>query len=653
MKQNIRNPLRRDIQSLRGIAVLSVLLFHAYEPLFPNGFLGVDVFFIISGFVITPLLIDIFLANNTFNKRVKAICFFYKQRFYRLFPAFISILLLASLILFLFAPISDFYKIARQGIASLFLVGNYGAVKFAGDYFSPNMNPLVHMWSLGVEIQIYLLLPFILLIITLKRYNKISFIFYSTFGAITLISFYCFNNPKILYSLYSDMFIDSPSNFSFYSTIERVWQFGLGALGQLIVAKRPDLEEKMGIHAKKLLVFGFISILAFQFSPDLKFNSIVASITTIVIIVFKVLDIVFSPIMRSLEWIGTRSYSIYLVHLPLIYLAKNSNFFVIGDGSSKFLQTICAVVFSILIGALTFKFVENRYRITPKIDNKKNKKEALILPLISLITLTFFFQMDQSVGKLHPRLPIPPKILPWMWDSDCRLMGDDQILITHPCEYGDSKAPVSILLIGDSQAASISRAVIAVAKTKSLKTYVYTHSRCPFILTSSANHSLKNVLNISQQCISHNVNVLRLIKKLDPKFIVIASISSEIYTFPSSIQKRELFRAQVTSSISQLKNSSRKIVFVGAGPEYSEVTTVIQKLTGAQGKHLSGFLEDAEFFKNISKDLFWYLDSVEIFCSQNICRNSINGNWLFSDGWHFNYEGANLLKPQLTKIFEK
>jgi peptidoglycan/LPS O-acetylase OafA/YrhL len=653
MKQIIKKPLRRDIQSLRGIAVLSVLLFHAYEPLLPNGFLGVDIFFVISGFVITPLLFNIFFTNNTFNKKVIAICFFIKQRFYRLFPAFISILLLTSLSLFFIAPISDFHKIARQGIASIFLVGNYGAERFGGDYFAPNTNPFIHLWSLGVEIQIYLLLPFILLIITLQRYHKISIIFYSTFAVLTLISFYYFNNPQFLYPLYSDMYIDSPSNFSFYSTIERLWQFGLGAMGLLFVVKWPDLNEKIGIYTKKLLVFGFITTLVFQFSSDSKSNSLVISVATILVIVFKALDTVFSPMMIFLEWFGTRSYSIYLVHLPLIYLAKNSDFFVIGDGSSRFVQTICAVVVSVFIGALIFKFVEKRFRITHKINSKENKKKNHILALGLLITLTLLFQMDQSVRKLNPGLPVPPKILPWDWDPQCQLMGNDQVSITHPCEYGDSKAPHSILLIGDSQAASISRAVIAVSKDKSLKTYVYTHSRCPFVLTSTANQPINNALNISAQCVLHNSNVLKLVKELDPKFIIIASISSEIYTIPSSSQKREIFRDQIVSSISQLKNLSRNILFVGAGPEYSEVKTVIQKLTGAQGKYLNGFLEDAEYFKKVSKDNFWYLDSTEIFCLRNICRNNAKGIWFFSDGWHFNYEGANLLKPQIAKILEK
>jgi peptidoglycan/LPS O-acetylase OafA/YrhL len=134
---------RNDIQALRGVAVLAVLLFHAFDTIFPKGYLGVDVFFVISGFVVTPLILRIFTGASpqSVYKELRA---FYRRRFFRLAPALTVTLAFTAALLFLIGPISDHQRIARSGIATLLLVGNLGAYKYAGNYFSPNPNPLVH-----------------------------------------------------------------------------------------------------------------------------------------------------------------------------------------------------------------------------------------------------------------------------------------------------------------------------------------------------------------------------------------------------------------------------------------------------------------------------------------------------------------------------
>lgn len=141
---------RKDIQILRGLAVLAVVLFHSYERTFPLGYLGVDVFFVISGFVVTPLILRIF-TRTTFRGKISSLKYFYERRFYRLAPALTVTLVLSAIAILLLGPIVDHQKFARQGIATLLLLGNFGAYRYSGDYFSPNPNPLIHTWSLSVE----------------------------------------------------------------------------------------------------------------------------------------------------------------------------------------------------------------------------------------------------------------------------------------------------------------------------------------------------------------------------------------------------------------------------------------------------------------------------------------------------------------------
>lgn len=141
-------PLRIDIQVVRGLAVLAVIFFHAEESYFPNGYLGVDVFFVISGYVITLRLLAIFSTQSVKSKNqlFNDIKNFFLRRFWRLFPALIVILVATNVFLLFLAPFEDQDRIGKQGIATIFALGNLGAYKFSGDYFLPNPNPLVHTW---------------------------------------------------------------------------------------------------------------------------------------------------------------------------------------------------------------------------------------------------------------------------------------------------------------------------------------------------------------------------------------------------------------------------------------------------------------------------------------------------------------------------
>ena len=178
---------RQDIQVLRGLAVLAVVVFHANETLFPLGYLGVDIFFVISGFVVTPLILRIFSEYEGGESRSSNIRLFYRRRFYRLAPALAVTLIFSVVSIFLFAPISIHERFARQGIATLLLIGNLGAYRYSGDYFSSNPNPLVHTWSLSVEEQIYIFLP-ILLILLLHNRRNIKRISTTIFFTITIFS---------------------------------------------------------------------------------------------------------------------------------------------------------------------------------------------------------------------------------------------------------------------------------------------------------------------------------------------------------------------------------------------------------------------------------------------------------------------------------
>jgi peptidoglycan/LPS O-acetylase OafA/YrhL len=149
---------RSDIQFLRGISIVGVLLFHAWPSVFSNGFLGVDAFFVISGAVMSPKIIRI-LHKDEKSSFLKMIFQFFRSRFFRLAPAFGVSVTISTVIIFFFGNFSDHSRFAMQAIYSSLLIGNVGAARWSGNYFNPDYNPLVHLWSLSVEEQFYIFIP--------------------------------------------------------------------------------------------------------------------------------------------------------------------------------------------------------------------------------------------------------------------------------------------------------------------------------------------------------------------------------------------------------------------------------------------------------------------------------------------------------------
>jgi peptidoglycan/LPS O-acetylase OafA/YrhL len=346
---------RKDIQILRGLAVLAVVLFHANESYFPLGYLGVDVFFVISGFVITPLILSIFTEQAKRGGKLSSLRHFYKRRFYRLAPALAVTLAISAILIFFVGSTIDHDRFSKQGIATLILAGNLGAYKYSGDYFIPYPNPLIHTWSLSVEEQIYMFMPVILLIFIYNR-KHVHKIALKVLVVITLLSFFSFLFPTILMPIYSriGLNIQLTSLISFYSPIDRIWQFTLGGLGYLFMSKNKNTlykfqNQSINQSINLVIVLGLFVILYAPITINLKLSSFLASLITIAAIIFRSFNVFPNMLSAKFEWLGDRSYSIYLFHMPLLYIAKYSPIMQIGSGENSVIQSTIAVVISIVL----------------------------------------------------------------------------------------------------------------------------------------------------------------------------------------------------------------------------------------------------------------------------------------------------------------
>ncbi len=631
---------------------MAVVLFHAKESYFPLGYLGVDIFFVISGFVVAPLVLRIFETNCAGRSHLSSLKQFYIKRLYRLAPALASTVIIATPLIFFLGPINDHQGFARQGLATLLLVGNLGAFYNSPNYFSPAPNPLLHTWSLSVEAQIYIVLPLALLIVAGIRKNaKQSFI--GILILTSVFSFLAFFFPKVPQPLYSFIGIESAAQFAFYSTLSRVWQFAVGGL-LFFISQRVGVPSSHGKHLMvKLLA---LSLLISVFAPlevSTKIGSCIFSFLAATLIYLRSLEILPKPINVVLRWLGDRSYSIYLVHLPLLYLAKFSPLFAFNSKDSRAGQTIVATLLTFLLGSISYTRIEQRYRMSTEnrtIPLLTIRKATVSLVVVFSILLGFNFMSGKGVFK-DPGLPTKKETVSWDWDANCRIMQEFFIEDARPCVYRNQESKRNYLLIGDSHASTLSKAFVSRAKNDSANLYVFTYAGCPFILDTSGLDESASYPYFSDGCFRHNARILNFLEVVPVETVIYTQRSNSSYVVPQSEKARTQVNKKVSSEIFKLQKPERRVVFVGITPEYNPVETVLERISNQSGQYsLIPALDDKNFKKIFSKSSIQYIDLYSSFCTKSRdCKNRDNGKWLFEDSDHLSQAGVQMVMPKIHK----
>lgn len=637
------NSYRKDIQVIRGLAVAAIVLFHFNKTYFPNGYLGVDIFFVISGFVVTPLMLRIFF-NNEKIRLIYKLKSFYSARFYRLAPAFVVSLIFSTILIFLFDSVPMHQRFINQAFASILMVGNFGAYKFSGNnYFLPNPNPLIHTWSLSVEEQIYLLIPLLLAFITFRRNRSWKF-FLLVFTFITITSFSIHTFSSFSHNIYTKLGVTNTSEFSFYSPLDRIWQFTIGGTGFILSSK---FNIKSKLFSKICKSIAVTSVLIITFSPihfNLKYSSTIITFLTLILIWSKSLENLQGFIAAKLEWLGDRSYSIYLYHMPLIYVAQYSLIFSEGNSVDNSIESIIAVIISIVLGSLSYSKIENRFRI--KSNNHKTNFNFINF-FIPTITLTLCLLAVVSFGVKNNYWGIYRTIqeptFAGTTDANCdRMRGQE------PCSYFRPSSTKTVLLIGDSYAAQISQAVIDTAKDLNFNTVVWTNGSCNWQFvrekkTEVSDFCLSNNLKIKKYIIANkptliivsqhlksdsNIRLLKDalldIKKITPNIL----ITKNIPIFPD----HNLFMAQLPILMAQY-----------VPPKFFPVTAM----------DVTEELSSTDLVSWAQKNAIIVLSFDSLFCDKKICNRFSSDGWLYKNASHLSISGAQLTIPIITSYLEK
>lgn len=328
---------RQEIDGLRALAVLPVILFHAGFEMFGGGFVGVDVFFVISGYLITTIIIED-IENNRFS-----IARFYERRTRRILPALFLMLIVVYLVSwFVFLP--GAHKVVGQYvITSIFSASNVLLYLKGKDYFGleHSSNPLFHTWSLGVEEQFYLVIP--VLLYFLWRPNKT--------WQLSLIGSVIFASLLVNYLKLED------TSFNFYMVFSRAWELGVGMLAAVV--------KRRGVPPSRTLsVAGFVLVLVSTLiipsnHPYLSFLLLFPVAGAFLIIVFATeKDIVGKVLsLKPVLLIGVISYSLYLWHVPLLIFCN----YLFGKGLAQQILYFAALY---LVSYCSYRYVETPFRKT-------------------------------------------------------------------------------------------------------------------------------------------------------------------------------------------------------------------------------------------------------------------------------------------------
>lgn len=463
---------RADIQGLRAVAVLMVVAFHAGLPV-SGGFIGVDVFFVISGFVITAMLMREFHREGRLR-----LGRFYLRRFIRLAPALamtVGVVMLASL-LFL-SPFGGQETAWKTGLGALLLGANFVIARTTGGYFdaAAENNPLLNLWSLAVEEQFYLVFPLALLGGWLiasrwRRFRNGPVAVVGTMGAVSL-TLALLDSAGIRVSGVSGDLI------GFYGPVTRVWEFAAGALlalgGAKLRVSGPRVALVLGLLGATLLAISLFLIDGTTPFPGPW--TVVPVIGTVLLIATGSAHTVVTTALasRAMVWIGDRSYSIYLWHWPVIVFARL-------NWSDALPVLVLAAVASFVPAYASYRWVEQPVRAAGPAGGAPFVRlvaATLIPPLLAATTLGFATDRhlwSESVKDYEAAIRTPHAAneakcsTTAKWDAE-------------RCTWNADADGPPIYLVGDSNADHFSEAMIDAATALGRPVVMWLEDGCSYI----------------------------------------------------------------------------------------------------------------------------------------------------------------------------
>jgi len=660
------------LDGLRGLSVILVVLFHFFPDIFSFGFVGVDIFFLLSGYLITTIII------NKIEKKTFSFKEFYRNRARRLFPALIVVLVFALILGFFFLYPSEYKDLAKHIKSSALYYENFRLINEIS-YWDKDafLKPLLHIWSLSVEEQFYLFWPITLIIIYISRLKKflfemILFLFILTFIISLTLTF---NNPEV----------------AFFHTLSRTWELLYGALLAVVVKKYNSITYVQNLKKYIPLIF-VISIIILLYKQSM-YNPvkifIILSITFvwIFILVRERKDSILGN--KILIFFGLISYSLYLWHyliLGFLHIFGYTNIFFL----------LLGLFISFIFSILTFKFIEVPFR------KRKDYKTAIIL-LLTLIIIALISQQIYVKQGLSNRLGILLKNEKFIlekfqfgqrFDKNCtdilKALGLDAKLFGYCRANTTDISNIKVVILGDSHSIAIYEGLEDKLSNENIGVLLLGRDGClPYINTGTGSFSnKKSVL----ECLDKNEETYKVFDKIkNLKVVILASriayyytgygygdsekkeskiVFSEYFYNNPTYNQKAIFLKHLQETFSYFQKKKIYTFLIIENPELGFSPKVcLKRFILPNPREKSCYLPKEEYVKRrkiyldeikrlVKEYKYAYIiDSKDVFCKNDLCIIYENKIPLYYDDDHLTiYGGKKLVNhffEELLKVIDK
>ncbi len=629
---------RSDIDGLRALAVIPVILFHFDIAGFHGGFIGVDVFFVISGYLITALIYKE-ISNGSFS-----FLDFYERRARRLLPAAFLVIFCSCIAgWFLFTP-EDFKQFGRALRAVSLVVSNVFFMQEAGYFDLPaQVKPLLHTWSLAVEEQFYIIFPPLLLFIMWKFRKHISVFLIALF----LVSFGI-----------SVATVEYFPAFAFYMLPSRAWELLLGAMlavGMFPIIHSKVLNDILGISGIAMIVMAIV-----LFNEKIPFPGVAALLPCL-----GAVFIIWSSMSNKswtgavLSWqpfifIGLISYSLYLWHWPIRVF---SQYYAGRELYASEKGMLIALTF--LLSYLTWKFVEQPVR-------KKKvflmSRQVFKYTIVGGATFLIFGGVIERLKGVPIRLPEPARTYAYgAWDTNpdtksCHYKSANDILQKKLCVLGrnDGKIP-DYILWGDSHADMLMPVLKKLSHEKGLIGWVASQPSCEPIIRLSAQGKTK-------ACDEFNKAMMALIKESNIKNVILSGFWWKYVKELKNTDKLESYQRDIKQTFSLMSNSKVWIFTDVPIPDVSIPTALTRAVMSGQSIEKIGVLRTVHeqrtqlirgLFKGAIGQRVVFIEPTGVFCKDlEYCLVAKDGRALYRDDDHLSSFGSLYAKPIFEPVFD-
>lgn len=622
---------RPDIDGLRAIAILLVILFHSGFSIFKGGYIGVDVFFVISGFLITSI-IDKEIQNKTFSYRN-----FYLRRIRRIIPVLVFVMIVITIPAYFILFANNLEAYSRTLLYTLLCSNNIHLYITSGNYFAENSDllPFLHTWSLSVEEQFYFILPPFLLVLH-KKFNsqKRAIIIYTLCFIALLFSIYqSYSNPSAAYFLLP----------------ARLFELAIGSALAMNWNNLPKLNQQKN-NLLSLIGFLLIIIPAIVLDKSSIFpviNALWPCLGT-ALLLFSGQDINKKGLINKLienkivVGIGLISYSLYLWHWPIFVFVKYLGLNL--EGTIR----ILAIALTFVLSYLSWKFIEQTFRTTLKFDFKKTLLIIFIPALLIISGIYGVLDAKDGFPERHPELTefIPKKNYPNKLRGQCF----DKLKIGNcdDCYIGIKKDTLDGMLIGDSFANHTAAFLDVLAKDAGF----YIHD------SAAGGYPLMNSLNPDGSALypeQYAIDRLNFAKQF--KYIFIAA-NWEGISEPKNKKTYEV----TLKTLSELVKSGKKIIIFDALRRTTELNLHRAKLVKSKN---TVYFSQKDFsipaYKRSNNYIIYeikkrfpsinIIDLNKVMCQNGQCDIELNNTIVYRNNDHLNTSGAQKIGELYLKRF--